>query len=1412
MTDLVIEPDYIFEVSWEICNKVGGINTVIATKAPKLMQKYGNKLILIGPDVWRDTDENPAFEEDKELFKDWKYVTAKTGLRVRTGRWNIVGKPMVILIDFTSFISKKNEILEELWKTYKLDSIYGQYDYVEAAMFGYAAGKVIESFFNYNLAFDTKCIAHFHEWMTGTGILYLHTKAPHISTMFTTHATVLGRSLAGNNYPLYKELTSYHGDTKARELGVIAKHSLEKLSAQTADCFTTVSEITATECAQFLERKVDVITPNGFDDSFVPKEKQFEKKRKEGRTRLLEVAEAIIGEKPQDDAIIIANSGRYEFKNKGIDLFIEAMSDLNKSDLLEKQIIAFIMVPTSNYGPRKDLVNRMEHDGTTTSEGGFTTHYLHHAEYDQILNAILAGGITNSASDKVKIIYAPSYLDGNDGIFNMKYYDMLIGMDLTIFPSYYEPWGYTPLESLAFSVPTITTNHAGIGMWVNRELVSSNRGIEVLERNVGHDTDLIRAIVEHVIAFINFPPLDRQMIKKEAFAISRIALWEHLIKNYFKAYNVALQKRSKRSDIFVPVLAETGKAEKIYKSNRPDWKQIVVETKLPERFKGLNVLARNIWWSWNYDAVELFRSIDAELWGDAERNPIIFLKQIPYARFKELENDIDFMGEYDKVMAHFHKYMNTPKPENKPAIAYFSMEYGLHDTLKIYSGGLGILAGDYLKEASDANFNLNGIGLLYRYGYFTQQITPSGEQFVQMDMQNFDNLPIERVLEADGTPKIIQVPFPGRVVYVQIWKVAVGRINLYLLDTDFDKNNAEDRTITYQLYGGDSDTRIKQELILGIGGIKALTSLELKHCIYHCNEGHAAFITIERLNKFINEQNLTFNESVEIVRASNLFTTHTPVPAGHDAFSEDQMMMYLGHYSDRLNISWDEFMNLGKMRPGSKSENFSMSHLAANLSQEINGVSMLHGEVTKMMFNKMWDGYQPEELHIGYVTNGVHYNTWTAKDWRILYEETFGKDFEQNKGNKAYWQKIKELPDQKVWDVKNLRRKKLMEYIKQRLNDNLINRHVNPKKIVKVTSALNHNTLTIGFARRFATYKRAHLLFSDMDRLNRIVNNPERPVQFVFAGKAHPSDGGGQKLIKHIIEISQRPEFMGKIIFLQNYDIELAKKLVKGVDVWLNTPTRPLEASGTSGMKAVMNGVLNLSVLDGWWVEGYKPNAGWALAQERTYENQDFQDELDAEVLYNIIESEIAPMFYERNENNIPVQWVQYIKNCIADIAPDFTTTRMINDYNERFYTPMYARVKPFFQENYRSVKELAAWKRRVVNYWKEIQVTDQKSELNELSQVLPGEKYILEYKIELGMLKDVQFGIEMQIVEIDAAGAIEIIETIEGSQLKLEGSEATYQIAFVPTEAGNFKFGVRLWPHHPLLPHRQDFPYLKWL
>lgn len=833
-----------------------------------------------------------------------------------------------------------------------------------------------------------------------------------------------------------------------------------------------------------------------------------------------------------------------------------------------------------------------------------------------------------------------------------------------------------------------------------------------------------------------------------------------------------------------------------------------MKSRLPEQLKCLDELAHNMWWAWNYEARDMWKSLDEQLYDEVGHNPVLLLERLSYDRKEAVVKDDAIMSRVKSVYKKFRDYMDVKPNPNRPSVAYFCMEFGLNYVLKIYSGGLGILAGDYLKEASDSNVDMCAVGFLYRYGYFTQSLNMDGQQIAKYEAQNFDSLPIERVLDGNGNPVVVDVPYMNYQVHAYVWQVNVGRIKLYLLDTDNSMNSEFDKPITHSLYGGDNENRLKQEILLGMGGILTLKKLGITKEIYHCNEGHAALCNLQRLCDYVKD-GLSFNQAMELVRASSLYTVHTPVPAGHDYFDEALFGKYMGGYPSILGISWDEFIGMGRSNPDDHSERFCMSTFACNTCQEVNGVSKLHGWVSQNMFAPIWKGYYPEENHVGYVTNGVHFPTWTSMEWRRLYDKYFDKNFLSDQSNESIWHAIYNVPDDEIWNTRMVLKKKLVDYIRVKFSERWLKNQGDPARVVSLLERINPNALMIGFCRRFATYKRAHLLFTDIERLAKIVNNPERPVLFFFSGKAHPADGAGQGLIQKIFEISQRPEFLGKIVFLEDYDMQLARRLVSGVDIWMNTPTRPLEASGTSGEKAEMNGVVNLSVLDGWWVEGYREGAGWALPQERTYQNQGYQDQLDAATIYSLFENDIVPLYYNRNKFGYSEGWIKVIKNSIATIVPHYTMKRQLDDYYAKFYEREAAQFKKLSANDNHLAKELAQWKETVAERWDSIHVVSKDDSV--LNGAETGKTYKMRYVIDEQGLNDA-VGLELVSVKNDKQGHERIFKVREFEMVGHEGNLYTFELDIEPDVAGSFKTCVRMYPKHEDLPNRQAFCYVKWL
>ena len=752
--------------------------------------------------------------------------------------------------------------------------------------------------------------------------------------------------------------------------------------------------------------------------------------------------------------------------------------------------------------------------------------------------------------------------------------------------------------------------------------------------------------------------------------------------------------------------------------------RITVNPQLPKRIEKLSKIANNLWWSWNTEFLRLFQRIDRDLWENSNKNPIKFLKHVSQERLEDVAKDINFLKEYDKIVEDFEGYINSKNtwfnkmyPEEKEdLIAYFSAEYGLDQTIPIYSGGLGILSGDHLKSASDLGIPLVAVGLLYKNGYFNQKIDGNGNQQTEYNDIDLYDLPINPVKDEDGNDLIIFVKFPKRRLYLKVWNIKVGRVTLYLLDSDIDKNNPEDRDVTLRLYGGDQEMRIRQEIVLGQAGVELLTKyLKLKPTVYHMNEGHSAFLTLELMKNIIKEKQVSFDIAKDITSSKTVFTTHTPVPAGNDIFPLDLVEKYFKDFWPRLGLSREEFLMLG-MKPGKElDKGFNMGILALKIAGKKNGVSKLHGAVSRELFGEIWPEIAANEAPIGYVTNGIHTCSWLAPRMKELFNKYLIPYWQDNMHKDQIWEKIRNVPDDKIWSIHNDRKMKLLRLVKENTYERLRRSGYSYEDINEIISKLNPNALTIGFARRFATYKRATLIFKDLERITQIINNSEKPVQIIFAGKAHPADKEGQDLIKYIHQVSMMPQFKGKIFLLENYNIAMSRYLVSGVDVWLNNPRRPMEASGTSGQKASVNGVINFSVLDGWWAEGYNQNNGWTIGSNKEYDSYEAQDQADSQSLYKTLEEKIIPTFYNKDKNGMPTKWIELMKNSIISTGGKYSTSRMLVDYTKDYYMPLCKLTKKYYQD-IDNVAEFNTWKKDLYTNWKDVKIRQTEEDLDNIT------------------------------------------------------------------------------------------------
>ena len=1245
---------YLFEVSWEVCNKVGGIHTVIATKAQEAVDYFGEGYVAIGPDLGQTGHEFKELED--KFFTELKPHFDECGIKCRFGRWNIKGSPKVILVGGFKERFNVDRLLHTYWEEFGVDSYGGGWDYIEPVLFSTAAAEIIEQIVKSQFNSDDFAVAHFHEWMCGAGILYLKKNMPHIGTVFTTHATMLGRALAHHNPYYYKVLEDTHSNAnRAREYGVQSKHSMEKCSALNADCFTTVSEITASEAYYVLGKKPDLVVYNGMN---VDSEFSFDDKaRSETRAKVLDIFSEFFQEKLPDDTKIIISSGRYEYKNKGYDISLEALSHLQneKKDEIPNVLMLFLICA--------DNLHLENYQLPVSNVPGFRSVAIspvYNQEHDPIVNATKHFGL-DKLDSKVRVALSTLYLDGRDGIFDIEYEEVLKAIDLTLFPSYYEPWGYTPMESVIDGIPTVTSDLAGFGYWSQINDHNWDALVKVLPRKNRAYEEALDNLSEMILDSLT-QPKDMTKILEQTKTMREELSWKKIFQDYIVAYDIAYGKSQRRSGQGFQTTSPFSGAKCSIQPGSIDLRCFSLSTTLPSEISKLNDIVYNIWWTWDDEAQELFKSINPELWQYFQHNPVLMLKNIPSSDLKALTESKEFREKLDRVYNRFMNYMgeisvNSLVDINRPSIAYMSMEFGLHESIHSYSGGLGILAGDHLKAASDLDVNLVGIGLFYKNGYFIQEINQDGCQVEHYPPQDWRDLPMDLVLNHSGEPVKIPVEFPDRVVWSRVLLVRVGRIALFMFDSDLDDNHPEDREITSRLYVGDRETRIKQEFLIGVASVRLLKDvLGLNPSIYHLNEGHCAFMSVELLRRYA-RQGYTFDAAIKSVKDNTIFTTHTPVPAGNEAFSKDLVYSIFDKFFDHMHFPLEQFIQLG--HNPDKPDEFSMTVLAFNISKKANAVSKLHGDVSL----EMWQSVLPkEEKFFGSITNGVHMPTWQAREVRKLCTEDYGEE-----GFNLVPERIESVENELLWDAHQVHKKELLAYLHGHIKSEYLRRGLGITKIKRILDGLSDDVLLVGFARRFAPYKRADLLFRDVERLKNIVTHSDKPVIFLFAGKSHPADGKGKEIIQEIYRYVEDERFLGKLLLLENYDMHTGRLLTSGCDIWLNNPMMRKEACGTSGMKAAASGVMNLSIPDGWVYEVPVEDIGWRI-KDLDSNNEEEVLNYESNSIYELLEKEVIPLYYDKNAKGFSQTWVEKMKKSISYVSKNYSARRMLEDYNVKLY------------------------------------------------------------------------------------------------------------------------------------------------
>lgn len=1401
----------IFEVSWEVCNMVGGVHTSLASKSRSFVAGYGQNYLTFGPSHWQS--EARGFEQgnwDEGLVA----AMAAQGIPIRCGYWQVPGRPRCVLVDFSQLYKAKDEILEWMWREFEVDSLTGAWDYIEPVLFSHAAARIIQTISQRSQQGQDSWTVLFHEWMGAAGLLYLKREVPNLASVFITHATCLGRAAAAAGQGSNAILKEANPLIRARHLGILAKHTLECALARNADCFATVSEPAAREAESFLGRKPDFLLFNALDESFPEQSFAADSSRKAAREALLQLGRCITGINLTAETKLLGMAARYEFVNKGVNLALDALGDLNRRESLQHNLLAFFFLPTENRGP-DPAIRRCIEEQTCLVARQWSSHLLAHPDADPFL--VQAGQLQFSPSGKVHPVLVPIYLDGKDPLLPFHYYALLAACDLTLFPSLYEPWGYTPLESLALGVPTISTDLAGIGQWVSS--LGETNGCTVLRRAGSSYEGARNELAGHLLKFCRLTTAERQEWAQAARTLAEKARWREHVDAYQNAIQHAQMVKNRQPGRFDSRLSK-GFAQRLLHKELPQLTTInadqprlfpySVHNRLPESLRALRSLAYNLWWCWNNEAEALYEEVDPSAWESCGHNPIRLLDVVQQNRLDELALDAFFLTRLEELEVKLDRYLQDRASE--PRFAYFCMEFGIHECLPIYSGGLGILAGDHLKAASDLKISMVALGLAYRGGYFRQTLDHYGQQQNAPFLLDFSNLPITPV-DKDGTRLVLGLRFPGRQVFFQVWRVQVGSVPLFLMDTDLPQNSAADRELTRNLYGGDHERRLQQEFVLGIGGRQVLDALGLGIQVYHMNEGHAAFLILSRIYDKVSHHQLDFETALEYVRRTCVFTTHTPVAAGHDTFSEDSLRPYFSPYVELLHHEWSELMGLGRYPQHHRAEDpFSMTLLGLRGARYVNGVSRIHAEVSKQNFHPVLPGFLASEIPVRAITNGVHVRTWLAPAFVDLFRKELGEDWENRSSEQALAQRVRGISQEQLESIHQGLKTELLEEMRRRIERDYRARHDSPRLMNKIINGINDSALLIGFARRFAPYKRATLLFSDRKALERILLQSDRPVLFLFAGKAHPADKQGQALIKTIFELTRERVFHGRILLLEDYDMALAKLLVRGCDVWLNTPTRPLEASGTSGMKAAMNGVLNLSVPDGWWAEGFNGANGWSLGGEQLYEKQELQDEFDSQHLYFLLRTKVIPLFHPAPGKDRHT-WFNMMRESMASTLFPFSARRMMQEYRDHFYQPALEQANTHEANDYAEVRRMGRCKAEMRKAWPSLRIESIHMTQLEHDRILTGTEVDIRAEIHHPDIQVDWLCLEFVYGERNAQGSLDPFERIRLHCVERKEQGSIWQGSYLPQTSGSLSFGIRVRPRVDL-QHEEvemDLDLVRW-
>lgn len=1437
----------LFEVSWEVCNKVGGIYTVLTSKMHEVSTEFGHdNYVLIGP-MLHNGNSHEFVSVNDGIYGTIAEVLHTAGINAKVGYWDVAEQPIVILVDF---VNRHNLdiLLYNLWNDFKVDSLYGGYDYQEPILFATTAGEVIEILVKNGVFGKNKAVlAHFHEWMCGAGLLYLKKHCREISTIFTTHATVLGRSLAGNGISIYNLPHGFDPSVEAKRYGVPAKHSLEKITAHEAHCFTTVSSLTADEACIILDKYPDKVVYNGLN---ITKQRYpiTDDNITQVRNKLREIASKVTGKLLPENSLLFVSSGRYEFHNKGFDVLLHSLAKLEASLTENSAPIVLFLLVAVNWRTEEDnlLYSNWIYDEEQKNAIGIATHRLNNPKYDSVIQTCHELNLQNSER-KIHVVYSDAYLNGSDGVFNIAYDKILEACDFSFFPSFYEPWGYTPQESIAQGTPTVTTNLAGFGNWVGALDVDHADAVYVLERKNKNDCDFIIDLTECLKKVVkNCSEHDNlARLRNKAFSVAKLTDWNIFFNEYRNTYYQAIKFNEIYQSKFALMMLDNNNITTIHDSetHNPRFRTVQYDSPLPEELSGLRDLAFNFWWAWHEKAKKLFRDIDPILWEQVHHNPVYFLNQVSRSAINKVVKNKAYMHLYEKTLRRFNGYINqNSKKDDREAsklydvhllnaknpVAYFCMEYGIDECLPIYSGGLGILAGDYLKAMSDLKMPFIAIGLLYKQGYFLQNINSRGEQVAMYETWNKNQLPLRQLSDEHGNVLLINVEILDHAVYAKVWEANVGCVKLYLLDTDVPENNAEDREITNSLYGGTTENRLKQEILLGIGGTRfILEKLQVNPAVYHLNEGHSAFLLLERIRQY-QHSGFSLDESMYLVKSTSIFTTHTPVPAGNEEFSEELIRKYFSSYAPILGLSMDKLFDLASSgvennpqqedltclyRPSART--FSMTALALRLCVYSNAVSTLHGVVARQMWQSIWSGLLENEIPITHVTNGVHLGTWLGRSMRGLLDEYIGVEWRDNQDDEDYWQRVvTQIPDKALWKARHNQKEVLLDLAKQLVLRQYSARNESKELINNTLKALNSNTLVLGLARRFTAYKRNSLFLRDRERLARLLTDDKRPVIMLVAGKAHPADGSGGSLIHEIIEASREPRFKGHIIFLEEYNIGLAKALVQGVDIWINTPILGREACGTSGMKVGINGGINFSTKDGWWEEACSPKVGWEIESAENISDMEKRNDMENMLLLNTLENEIIATYYAKSKAGLNAEWLKKVKESIALTSCVYGTARMAKNYIKQLYSPTVIQSDKLKANEYNELKDIVCWQNNIAERFNTVKIKGIIIDGIKEGKITSDGEINVKLLLFAGKLNVEELQVELILVKTDGNKFVSQPIAIP-LELQLEDNSETgllhYALNYRIEDTGFYSYGIRVFPYNNKLLRYQDVEVFYW-